>query len=371
MQFAVSADLKERIKGLAPYIGSFIGVDVGTSSIKIVQLSVQNDVVILETYGEVSNAPYDANLPPGKAPDAITRSDALSDLLHAVDAQSRSCAVGVSLSESFVNVIDAPRRDPEQMRKLIPGEIQKFIPMPVEKVMLDWYPLTEEKPHVFDVLLPHAQATVEHEKVVVVAVNNDTAYRLETIAGGAQLRPSFFEIEMFGIARACPRAPEAPALIFDLGASATKAYILNEHLIPVGARVIPVGGLQLTQEIMKSQSIDVAASEELKRTAGLGPQSTVAPIIEQALEPLWSYAHGMLQDHAQLGGKKVERVLLCGGGSYMPGIVDMVAAKLALPVDVIHAFDRTKGPMILEYVLKEDGPRYAVALGLALRGIGR
>jgi Tfp pilus assembly PilM family ATPase len=68
-------------------------------------------------------------------------------------------------------------------------------------------------------------------------------------------------------------------------------------------------------------------------------------------------------------GKKVENVLVMGGGSYMPEIIPYIQNKLKLPVERLSGFGRTKGPIILEDTFKEDGPLYAVAVGLALRGL--
>lgn len=363
----------KKIGDVIPYTGSFVGVDIGSSSIKIVQLSMIDNDIVLETYGEISNTPYDVGQAPGKTSDAnpAIRSAELSDLLHEVDAQSRRCGVAVPLSESFINVIDLPKRDPEQMRRLVPAEVQKFIPISVDKLMIDWYPVKEEESSVFDVLVPNKQTEAHFQKVIVVAVNNDSAYRLGQIAKDSRLEPAFFEIEMFSAARACIHTSETPALLLDLGATSTKAYILNERRVPVDARVIPVGGASLTEEIGKARSCDPLAAERIKCEQGLAAGSEVHTTIESALAPIWTYVEQMFEEQKKRESKPIERIFLAGGGSYMPGIIELVASKLSLPVELIRAFDRTKGPMILEHTLREDGPRFAVAVGLALRGLGR
>jgi len=366
------SDLIQKIKAAAPIARSFVGVDIGTSSIKIVQLIMKDNTVMLETYGEISSTAYGGAGPEkAAAPVLGLLSVELSDLLHEVNAQSRICGVGIPLSETFINVLDLPQRDPEQMRRIVPTEVQKFIPISVDKVMLDWYPVSEEKASVFDAVLPHKQEEAHFQKVIVVAVNTERAQRLGDVVAGSGLTPAFYEIEMFSAARACTHTVEVPALILDLGASSTKAYIINEHRIVYDARPIPVGGNDITKKIMEALSCDVPTAERTKCEQGVSAGSPASTIIAPALEPIWTYTKQMFADHQTRGGKPIERVFLLGGGSYMPGLAPLIWDKLALPVEVIRAFEHTKGPMIMENTLHEDGPRYATAIGLALRGVGK
>ena len=368
----VSNLVQKAEKKIAPLDRSFVGVDIGASSTKIVQLAVIDDVVTLETYGEIGTvSPACTESAQGSLVSQVARSAELSDLLHEVNAQSRNCGVAVSLAEAFINTIDLPKRDPEQMRRIIPSEAQKLIPIPVQKVMLDWYTLPEAEASAFDTLKPHQQTESHFQKVIVVAVNNETAHRLGGIVSESRLSPSFYEIEMFSAARACARAATDSTFILDLGASSTKAYTVNEDWIVCDARLIPVGGTAITGEVMKALSCDLLAAERAKCERGFSAGSEASTAIASALAPIWTYAQQMFDDHTKRGGKPIKHVLLAGGGSYMPDIVDLVSNKLSLPVEVIRSFERTKGPMILEDTLREDGPRFAVAVGLALRGIGR
>jgi type IV pilus assembly protein PilM len=367
-----ATDLMEKVQKSVGIAVRFVGVDIGSFSTKIVQLSINGGVVTLDTYGEIENAPY-----AGSEPGAVIRentsgtSAGLQDLLHEVGADSRRCGVAVSLAETLFNTVDLPKRDPEQMARIVPVEAKQYIPMPIEKVMLDWYVIPDsESDSVFDVLSSRSQTVAKTQKVMLVAVKKETALVLSNIINETPLTPDFFEIEMFSVVRSCAHEINVPTLILDFGALATKAYIVNETEIATAARLIPVGGQNLTEAIRQALSCNYAEAERLKCENGLISSDT-SSVITSTLSPMWAFVQQMLEDQKKTGGKPIARVLLIGGGSYLPGIIDLVASKLSLPVEMANAFKRSRGPMILENVLKEDGPRFAVAMGLALRGIGK
>lgn len=352
---------------------SFVGVDIGSSSTKIVQLSVKDGVVTLDTYGDINNAPY-AESEPGAVRRENTHgtSAGLQDLLHEVKSDARTCGVAVSLAETLFNTVELPKRDPEQMALIVPVEAKQYIPMPIEKVMLDWYAIPDplDEGSAFDVLRSREHTVAKNQKVMIVAVKKETALVLGNIISDTSLSPEFYEIEMFSVVRSCAHDINAPVLIIDFGAMTTKVYIVNETEIAMAARLIPVGGQALTEVIRQSLSCNFEEAEKVKCESGL-VMSDSAGVIKAVLSPAWTFVQQMLEEYKKGGNKPVAKILLTGGGAYMPGIVDLVSATFSLPVEMADAFKRSRGPIILENVLKEDGPRYAIAMGLALRGIGK
>jgi type IV pilus assembly protein PilM len=274
-------------------------------------------------------------------------------------------------SETLMNPVNLPKRDKEQMDKIIPVEAQRFIPVPVSEIMLDWYAIPEEETNAFDATKSGAQVQAQFQKVMLVGVNKKTAQSYGKVMSAGGLTSTFFEIETFSALRSCLHAKTAPTLLLDLGASSTKAAIVNQHWVLVAARLIPVGGTQITEDIKQAQKCDFMTAERLKCEQGIAKGSSVHGTIEKSLAPIWTYAKQILEEHDKKSARSVEHVLLCGGGSSMPGIADLIKEKLSLPVEIVHGFGRTKGPMILEETFAQDGPRFAVAVGLALRGIGK
>src|SRR4051812_6940568 len=100
---------------------SVLGIDIGSTSIKVVQLKHENKIPRLETYGEIDLSSYkDQSDSVQLSPQKTTA--ALLDLLHSIEASARSGAMSVPLSSTLITIVDLPERDPEQMRRIIHGE---------------------------------------------------------------------------------------------------------------------------------------------------------------------------------------------------------------------------------------------------------
>src|SRR5215813_3708797 len=111
---------------------SFLGVDIGASSIKIVQLRASRGIAVLETYGEIALGPYgnqpigkSVKLPPEKAAEAIM------DLMKEANITARTGGVSIPFSGSLVSVLDLPNVDEDQLKRIVPIEARKYIPVPV------------------------------------------------------------------------------------------------------------------------------------------------------------------------------------------------------------------------------------------------
>jgi type IV pilus assembly protein PilM len=119
---------------------SVLGVDIGQSSIKIVQLRNEQGVAMLETYGEIALGPYGDSVV-GQAvrlsPDTIAK--ALKELMQGAGVTATTGGVSVSFAASLVKLIEVPALDPKQLATVIPIEARKYIPVPITEVQLDWF----------------------------------------------------------------------------------------------------------------------------------------------------------------------------------------------------------------------------------------
>src|ERR1035437_9970348 len=157
---------------------SVLGVDIGASSIKVVQLTRKHDRAVLETYGEIALAPYDGkemgkamNLPPEKIAEALT------DLCREASVTATQTAMAIPFVASLVSLIEMPTADPKQLAQMIPIEARKYIPVPISEVLLDWSVIPKESTS-YQSVEDHGgdQTTGKMEKtdVMVVAIHNDT-----------------------------------------------------------------------------------------------------------------------------------------------------------------------------------------------------
>ena len=225
MDFSFKKTFQSVLSSFAQKDESVVGIDVGTSSIKVVQLKRKNGRAVLETYRALSLGTY-AKLDVG----AITNLEnpvlatALADVIRESGVTTKSGAIAVPASASLVFIIDLPRSiDDKNMATIIPTEARKYIPVPINEVLLDWFVVSGGK---------GAKASDGKIDVLLVAIHNDTIAKFRAIASDATLAVSFFEIEVFGSARAALDHGLAPVAVVDMGAATTKFYVVERGLIP-------------------------------------------------------------------------------------------------------------------------------------------
>lgn len=340
--------------------GSALGIDIGTSSIKIVQLRKEKDVAVLESYGEIELSRYENG---ALSPEKI--SNALMDLMSEIKTSSKSAGVSILSSSTLIFVVEMPTRDEEQLKLLMPAEAKKYIPAHSGEVMLDWFkmPDGESQQNVFDAMNEGSSVAPKRQKILLAAIYKETVNTYAGIMKDSGISPHFYEIEASSGARASLGATTDTVLIIDLGATATKIYIVERNIVRV-LHTVKVGGNNLTKALVEKMQLDIKSAENLKRAQGLDPS------LEPQLEQIVTEAKFVTGSYREQQKKDVSQIILIGGGARMIGIEDYMKTKLALPAEVARPFNRTKGPIVLEGSLHEAGPIFANAIGLALRAIG-
>src|SRR5262249_36129015 len=160
------------------------------------------------------------------------------DLMREANVTTNDAGISIPFSRSLLTLIELPRRDnPNEQRTVIEFEARKYIPVPVSEVQLDWFIVPEP--------VPEGAAPPAKVKVLLVRVQNDNLKQLEGVVSGASLCATFFENEIFSTIRSVVDEPVKPVLVLDIGASATKAYIV-EHGVVAMSHNIPQGGQDVT-----------------------------------------------------------------------------------------------------------------------------
>jgi len=361
--------------------GSVIGIDVGASSAKVVQLRGAHGAAILETYGEIALGPY-ANEAIGKAVKLSSEkvAEALLDLMREANVTAKQGGISIPFSSSLISILDLPKADPEQLKRMIPIEARKYIPMQVSEVMLDWFVIPEEQNTggAFDRIEEKSPIRAKGQEVLLVAIHNDTVSSYQTIASSAGLAIKFFEIEIFSAIRSSLGHGLAPVLVIDLGAATTKMYVVERGIIRV-THLITGGGQQMTEHLGRSMSWEFEKAERVKRERGLVESSTystdendrIKTALLSTLERVFSEADRVLLSYGKRYNKDVSHVVLTGGGASLPGLSAFANQSLHSEVEIANPFSRTEAPAFLDKVLQEIGPGFAVSVGLALRELRR
>lgn len=376
MAFSITSALKGLTAGKSAD-GSVVGVDVGSSSIKIVQLKSSRGAAILETYGEIALGPY-AKQPVGKSvkltPEKLA--EALADLMREANVTARMGGISIPFSSSLVTVLDLPKVDADSLKRMIPIEARKYIPLPVSEVTLDWSVIPEEEGEqsAFDQLQEKNPIRAKGQEVLLVAIHNTILNAYQTMTATAGVSVSFYEIEIFSAIRSVLEHGIAPFLVVDVGASTTKLYVVERGIVRL-THLVSEGGQHMSEILQRTLEWEFEKAERVKRERGLIDSSAYssaenAKIKEAMLSTLsrvFSEVNRVLLSYGQRYNKNVSQVVLMGGGASLPGLQAVAQNSLNAEVVVASPFSHTETPAFLEEVLREIGPGFAVAVGLALR----
>ncbi|MEI6042016.1 MAG: type IV pilus assembly protein PilM [bacterium] len=353
---------------------SVIGVDIGSSSIKVVQLKKHRGKAVLETYGEIALAPY-AGLQVGQVAvlPAEKIAEAIKDIIKEANVTSLISGVSIPFKSSLVSLIELPKVSDAELKEMIPLEARKYIPVPISEVTMDWWVIPNEHGDLdfVDAEDEEGEKTNVPQKVqvLVVSIHNEVLSNYSSIVNQAGLDTGFFEIEMFSSTRALISGEIEPVMIFDMGAAATKIYMIERGIIK-SSHIINKGSQEVSTSISKGMNVTFDSAEHMKRSLGtLAPadEQKIYEIISLTMDYIFSEANSVLLSYQKRFNKTVSKVILTGGGVAMKGIVEMAAANFQTTVEIGDPFSKVEAPAFLEGVLKNAGLEFAVAVGIALR----
>jgi len=351
-----------------------LGIDIGSSAIKIVQLTKKNGQAVLETYGELALGPY-AGQGIGQAavlaPEKIA--EALVDLMKEkeVNITTKKCGISIPFSSSFMSVIEMPEVSAKQLAVMVPLEARKYIPVPISEVTLDWSVVPKSEVQVEDLedisATPKVTPPLPKVDVLIVAIHNETIARYQEIVTKAGLEAGFFEIEIFSTMRAVLDDALRPVMIMDMGATSTKLYVIERGIIRT-SHTINRGSQDITSTISKSLGIPLDQAEVMKRQVGaLGADRNLTDVIIVSLDYIFAEISNALLSFEKKHNKTISKVVLVGGGSALKGLAELAQNNFKTEVVSADPFSKVSAPAFLENILKETGPEFAVAIGLALR----
>lgn len=354
---------------------SVIGVDIGSSSVKVVQLRKKKGRAILETYGEIALGPY-AGISVGQVTNLTSDkiAEAIKDLIREANVTTLSAGVSIPFRSSLVTLMELPAVDEKQLKEMIPLEARKYIPVPINEVTLDWWIIPSEASGELDFIEPSDEdgnrpTAVPKKQILVVSIHNEVLNTYSSIVQQSGIDTGFFEIEMFSATRSLLAGEIAPVLVFDMGASSTKIYILEKGIVRY-SHIINKGSQDVTLSIMRGLNVTFDRAEHIKRNLGTGvvpDEKNVYEIISLTLDFIFSEANSVILSYQRRFNKPLGKVILVGGGCEMKGVYELARANFQTPVELGLPFSKVETPAFMEEVLKVTGLEFAVAIGIALR----
>ncbi len=352
--------------------GGAVGVDIGTSAMKVVEIKKKGGKAVLETYGAIALGPY-ADLPAGAATNLPIEKTvaALKEVLTQSQVAGKEVALAVPIQSSLIFTIELPAQiGEEQITAIVPTEARKYIPVPISEVAIDYFILPKKEASFEEMNTPDGVAVAQDKiNVLVVATQNDAIAKARSMVSECGLAASFFEIEIFSSIRANFEHELSPVLLMDFGASRTKLSLVEFGMVK-SYHTIDRGSADITNSISRSLGISFADAEKMKKDFGLFGNPAAAElgdIIKMHINYIFSETNNVLLGYEKKYNRTVSKIIFTGGGALLKGLLEVAADNFRAEIEVGHPFSKVGAPQFLDKVLATMGPEFAVALGLALR----
>ena len=344
-------------------VNKVLGVDIGSSSIKLVQLSLKKGVAVLDTFGEISLSVYGGK-EVGKAvrlPDEKV-SEALKDLIKEAQVDTNFAAFAIPLKSTLMFNLKLPKTiEKSKLEEVVKIEARKYIPVPITEVQLDWSVLPA---------VSRAEKNSENYEILVVAIHKETLNRYASIASTVGLQLSFLEVETFSTIRSVIKYERNTTAIVDIGSSVTKFYIV-EHGIIKKSHIINIGSAKMLAQFRGGGDAPASLNGEVNGQAARMLRETMADItdIPVDLGRILGEVRKAILAFQKNTRRDISDVVFTGGGSLFHNILPFVSKKLSANVTTADPFSKVSNPVFLDEPLKEAGPEFSVAVGIALRGL--
>jgi len=346
-----------------------LGIDVGSSSIKVVQLKKQGGKAVLETYGEIALGPYaGTDLGRSTVLSAEKISEAIKDLLKESNTTTINTGLSISIGSSFIHFINMPTSEKSHYAEMVPIEARKYIPVPISEVTLDWWAIPKDEKTLSEFQNGQKNEDDNLTEILLIVISNDALNKNLEIQKQVGLQVSFSEVEIFSCIRAALDPSIAPQAIMDFGASSTKIFVVERGILKA-SHVINRGAQDITLSISKSMNISFDEAEKIKIKEGIASteKNSVSEISSITIDYILSEAGRFIMSYYKKSNKKIGKIVLTGGGSLLKGLKEKVQNSFETPIEISDPFSKVEYPAFLDAVLKNAGPEFSVAIGLAIR----
>jgi len=344
-----------------------VGLDIGSSGIKVVQLKESRGRYILQKFGFKPLEPE--VIVDGTVMDEGRVVSAIKELFEETNVKVRQVAVSISGHAVIIKKISLPPMPDEELEGQVRLAAEQYIPFDINEVNIDFS------------VLPASEAAGDTQgemAIILVAAKKDKINELTELVKGAGLFPLVMDVDAFAIenmhAINYPVSQEDTTALVNIGAS-----VMNINIVRAGTslftRDIPIGGNRYTEAIQREMGMSYEEAEETKkgeRSAGSN-QAKVTTVVDSVnAEVASEIARTIDYFKSTMSDADVQHVLLCGGGAQVKGLVTQLRDRMHAVVEVANPFGEidTSGSDFDQNALAQLAPLAAVGVGLALRSVG-
>lgn len=339
----------------------YFGLDLGNSSIKVAQLRELHGKPTLVTYG-------DMDIPENVlASDSQIDQDKVAEFVKqlASDAgvSSKNVIASLPSSSSFTAIIKTPKLGDKELGESIGYQAEKYIPMPLDQVKLDWA-VVAENPDTSEL------------SVLLVAAPNNIANKYLNIIQKAGFELLALEINALALARSLtvPDKVDSTVMVLDIGTLSTDITIVTGQ-VPKIVRSVGIGSRSLRRVVSQNLGLDETQSDQFMKKFGM-QQDKIEGQVYKTLKPLIDHIVEEINKSTQFYKEQnpdsnIEKVILTGGTSALPGFPLYIANSTQMTVEIGNPWMNISYPADLQQNLSSISLNYATVLGLALRNFSK
>jgi type IV pilus assembly protein PilM len=335
------------------------GLDIGTTTIKMVYLSHENNIF---GYNSSILAPTPT---PGMQSESSFDHQEMAQFIkkYVLDAKITTNNVNIALPENqvFTKVIDMPILTDKELASAIYWEAEQYVPAQLDTMTLDWKVLRT----------PTDRTSEQKMQVLLVAAPTHLVKKYQEILDIVGLNVVSVETEILSVIRSIGQAPNSPTFILlHIGALSTTLSIVQKGIILFNYS-IPLGGIAMTRGIASDFGFSPTQAEEYKRVYGLSDKN-LGGKVGRAIEPILTEILSEIKKAIAFYSEKyknespVSQILLTGGNARLPGIDLYFVKNIGIETVIANPWKLLNIQNVPESV-QADAPEYAVAIGLALK----
>lgn len=337
-----------------------VGLDIGSSSVKAVELMKKKDTYEL---GSVGLEPLAQDtVVDGAVMDSLAVSQAIEKIFTEQKVKTKNVATSVSGHSVIVKKVTMTYMEETELFDRINVEAEQHIPFDIADVNLS-FQILETNP------------AANSMEVLLVAVKKDKILNHTNVLTQAGKTPTLVDIDAFALQN-CYEVNYEPAddltvALLNIGASVMNIAIVRGH-IPLFTRDVSVGGNQFTDALQKELDLSFEDAENLKKGAevpGVSEEQknsvlkSVSEILVLEIQKTFDFFR------ATATAENIQRIYVAGGSARIPGLVDLLREEFSVPVEELYPFRKVvyNPAKFNDDYIRELAPRLAVAVGLGLR----
>jgi type IV pilus assembly protein PilM len=338
-----------------------VGLDIGSSSIKVVELDHSGTTPQLVKFGRCGLLPE--AIVDGEIMDRDVVVDTIAELMEVNGITSRDVVAAVSGRAVIVKKIQMDKMSDEEARAAIQWEAEQHIPFDVDDVALD-----------FQILNP--DASPDKMDVLLVAAKKEMLEARADLIRAAGLHPVTIDVDSFAVQNAFESsydyAEGSVTLLLNVGCFVTNVNIVRDG-IPYFTRDLSFAGNAILEAVQKDLGVDHEAACEILENPGEERADDLHSIVGLVGEEL---AVGIEKSLSYLRASgeadHIDRICLSGGSSFAPGLRESIEKRQGSPVEIANPFRKLEWEdgVFGDVEPATLGPHYMVATGLALRSGG-